>query len=171
MRLIGFLWHSTSWLFLGLFMFRIYFNKKKHFTGLLRKIMFYYVYHKILFLFESFLSSRKLRVLWKSKSPSKCASNARIRQNSYLIHLFFSTSMVSLKMFCVRLLSEQLMLHSTYYKANHLTFCNMLILLEIKIIWKCLYFWSTTFWFWNFQEIWCLKLSIHAQTLKAVTQN
>ena len=44
------------------------------------------------------------------------------------------------------------------------------LILRIKIVGKYFYFSSATFWFWSI-KIWYLKLSIQAQTLKAVIHN
>ena len=43
-----------------------------------------------------------------------------MRHSSILIHLFFSTLVVSVIMFCERLLPELMMLLSTYHVTNHL---------------------------------------------------
>ena len=79
---------------------------------------------------------------------------------------FFSTSIVSLMVFCVRLLSELMILLSTSWD-------SLLVLIwssnqnRSKIF---IFFIGYFFWFWSV-KIWYLKLFIQAQTLKAVTQS
>ena len=79
---------------------------------------------------------------------------------------FFSTSIVSLMVFCVRLLSELMILLSTSWDSLWV------------LIWSSnqnrskifIFFIGYFFWFWSV-KIWYLKLFIQAQTLKAVTQS
>ena len=64
------------------------------------------------FLIESFPSSRSLLIILKCKSFSEIVINSGMRQNSIFIYLFFSGSIVSLLIFCVRLLFELMLLFS-----------------------------------------------------------
>ena len=65
-----------------------------HITGLLHKVRLCRVYGKMFFLMESFLNCEEYEL--SKCSTAKGAINSGIRQNSTSIHLFFSTSIVSL---------------------------------------------------------------------------
>ena len=95
----------------------MYLDSIGHNIGLLHKIKIFPVYGKMFFLIESFLSSRGMFFLIESflssrglsvvskRKSSKSAINYGIRQNTILVHLF-CTFIVSLIMFCVRLLAD-----------------------------------------------------------------
>ena len=85
-----------------------------------------FVYSKLFFHNDSILNSRRLWIAQKYKSYSKCTINSGMHQNSILIHLLFSTLIVSLTLFCVRLLYELMIMLSTYHVTNHLTCQNKL---------------------------------------------
>ena len=77
----------------------------------------------------------------------------------------------------LRLLADLLVLLSTHRVTKHLTRLNKLrqplscnLIIKIKFLRKYSYFSSASFWFWGV-KIWCLKLSIQAQILKAAIQN
>ena len=112
----------------------IFFDRIEHTPGLLHKIKFYCVYGKVLwlcFFSEMFLSSRRLWLVWKNKSSSKCAINSGKCQNYILIYLFFSILIVSRMMFCVRLLSKLVILLSTHHVVKHPT-CRSKLAFESK---------------------------------------
>ena len=46
-----------------------------------------------------------------------------LSKRTIFIYLFFSTAIVSLMLFCVRLLSEVMILLSTHHMTNHLSCC------------------------------------------------
>ena len=125
-------------------------------TGLFHITKFYCFYGKIFLLIEQFFSSWKLCVVSKYKSSSKCAINSEMCQKSIFIHLFFSNSIVSLMMFCIRLLSELMILLSTHHVTNHLTCCNKLtncnVILKSKI-WKIFLFFISSFWILKCQDL------------------
>ena len=65
-----------------------------------------------------------------------------------VLYLFFSTSIVFLIKFFVRLFSELMILVSTDHVTNHLTCCNTSRFnLKNQNCWKCFYFSSDTFFF------------------------
>ena len=96
-------------------------DRIEHATGLLYKIKFYIVYGKMFFLIDSFLSSIRLWVVFEVYDWLSNASE--FYHDPYL---FSSTLIVSLMMFCVRLLSELLILLSTHHVTNYLTCRNKL---------------------------------------------
>ena len=88
-------------------------------------------YYGYVFFSEMFLSSRRLWLVWKNKSSSKCAINSGKCQNYILIYLFFSILIVSRMMFCVRLLSKLVILLSTHHVVKHPT-CRRKLAFESK---------------------------------------
>ena len=86
------------------------------------------------------------------KSTSHLLHVSCMCRNSILIHLFVSTSVISLMMFYVKLLSELMILLSTQHMTNHRNHmnCNVIYL-------KYFYFASATFWFWSVKIV--LKVS------------
>ena len=140
--MIGFMWRSTPLVLFGLqlLIFQMFFDRIKHNTDLLHKIRFNCIYGEMFLLIESFLSSRRVE-LWvvKCQPYCECVINSGMHQIFTLIHLFFSTSIVSLIMFCVRLLFELTILLSIHRVINHLTYRtkpSYNLILKIKIIWK-----------------------------------
>ena len=123
---------------------------------------------------QSFLNRRRLRVVSKQNSTSsKCVIKSGINQNSTLVYLFFFASNFSLRKYCVRLLSELIILLSTQLVTKHLTCLDKLrcnLISKIKLIGKYSYSSSTTFWF-CYVKICYLKSSLQDQTLQAAILN
>ena len=120
-------------------------------------------YYGYVFFSEMFLSSRRLWLVWKNKSSSKCAINSGKCQNYILIYLFFSILIVSRMMFCVRLLSKLVILLSTHHVIKHPT-CRSKLAFESKFdlknqnCWKIFLFSISYFlkfltkYLWNFTK-------------------
>ena len=102
-----------------------------------------------------------------------CLSLECLRILSWSIS-FFSTLIISLIMFCVRLLSELMILLSSHHVTNHLTRCNKFmncnLILKIKVFWKIFLFFTSCILFLLSQDL-VFNLSIQAQPLKVVIQN
>ena len=116
--------------------------------------------------------------LSNSKSYSQCAINSGMHQKILFWSIyFFSTSVVSLMMFCVGLLFRLMILLSFDKLADFpeqtqifmKVELNCNLILWIKMFGKYFYFLSATFLFLSV-DIWYLGLSLKAQTLKAIIQ-
>ena len=74
------------------------------------------------FVIDLFFSSRILWIASKYNSYFKCTTKFGMRHSSFLIHLFFSSTLiVSLMIFCVILLSALVIILSTHNLKNHQT--------------------------------------------------
>ena len=109
-----------------------------------------------------------LLIFWRLKmigflwhSSSKYVINSVIRQNSILI-LFFSTWLVSIIMFCVRLLSELMILLSTHHVTNHLSYISELIPEILELI---------QFFIQLYIDIWKINLYLQANPYRLKTKN
>ena len=116
--------------------------------------------------------------LSNSKSYSQCAINSGMHQKILFWSIYsFSTSVVSLMMFCVGLLFRLMIMLSFDKLADFpeqtqifmKVELNCNLILWIKMFGKYFYFLSATFLFLSV-DIWYLGLSLKAQTLKAIIQ-
>ena len=129
------------------------------------------------FLIESFISNKRLWLVFKDKLSCKCTINSGICQNSILVHLFFFYIGFLLHnvLFKTSIWADDTTLNSTCDEASDLPWqvetalsCNLVS--KIKFVGKYFYFSSATYWFWSV-KILNLNLSIQAQKLGAVIQN
>ena len=120
------------------------------------------------FLLSNFLAAENYELSQSTSHLLSVPLTPECVRNLSLSISFFSNSIVSLMMFCVRLLSELMILFSAHHVTNHLTCCNKLtncnVILKRKIFGKYFYFSSAPFGFWSV-KIWYLKLSVKLKVI------
>ena len=143
------------------------FHRIEHTIDLLQKLSFF------VFMVRYFLLSHFFVV--ENYQLSKSTSVSGMRQNAILIHLFFSSSIVSLMIFCLEIaiwaddaaLKSACDIQSDLLQQVEMN-CNLI--LKINFFWKIFLVFFGYFLILLCQDL-VLKLSIQAQTLKAVIHN